>query len=116
MVVTWITEDDVQAALGMPVVGATDLAWLTQVTSAANDWAYDNVRRSGQEVTEVAPPSSAHFLGTVLYGVALYKERGAIESFASYEGWQAAANIGNLAQIKRLLGLYRPAVDKAKSA
>lgn len=111
MLATWITPDDVVVALGDTT--PSDDAWLIQVTSAANDFAYERRQKAGyrNDVTTQAPNDRAK-TGTILYAVALFRERGSVDSYASFEefatGVMPPANFG---QVMRLLGIPRPAVD-----
>lgn len=116
MLATWITPEDVVVALG----GATpsDDAWLIQVTSAANDFAYERRNKAGyrHDVAEQAPNDRVK-TGTTLYAVSLFRERGSVDSFASFDefatGVLPPATFG---QVNRLLGIPRPAVDVLPSS
>ena len=86
--VTWITDDDVLGWLGIEPAGDIDAAFVTACTNAANDWAYRRRQESGYTSDEPGTaPSDAVKLGTVIYGGTLYRERGSVDSFASYEGY-----------------------------
>jgi hypothetical protein len=107
--VAWITPDDVTVALGS---GPVDVAWLDQVTPAADDWAQRKRRQAGYLDDPDTAPDAAVKSGTVLYAVALYRERASAESFTSFDELAAGpVVVGAMGQIKRLLGIGRAAVD-----
>lgn len=108
--VTWITDDDVLGWLGIEPAGDIDAAFVTACTNAANDWAYRRRQESGYTSDEPGTaPSDAVKLGTVIYGGTLYRERGSVDSFASYEGYTVQP-IQGIGQVMRLLGIGRPQV------
>jgi hypothetical protein len=55
-------------------------------------------------------PSSAVKLGTIMLAAALYRERGSIDSFASFQDMGSPTPIGSKGQIMRLLGIRRSQV------
>jgi hypothetical protein len=105
----WIVPADVEAALGVPTA-AGDADYLTSCTDAANVWAYERRHSAGYTDDQVVVPSERVKLGTVLYAVALYRERGSVDSFASFEDFPVPPP-GTYSQINRLLGIPRPCVD-----
>lgn len=107
----WITAADVTVALGDRTVIDTD--WLDAVTPAADAWAQRKRREAGYVDDDPAvAPSPDVKTGTVLYAVALYRERSSADSFQSFDELAAGpVVVGAMGQIKRLLGIGRPAVD-----
>jgi len=104
--VTWIDPDDVETAVGQ----VTDTDWLDLVTAAANDWAYRRRFEAGYMDNPTVAPGAAAKQGTILYAVALYREKGAVDSFASFEAMPMPQMTGNMGQILRLLGVGKPRV------
>jgi hypothetical protein len=110
----WITAADVTVALGAATV--IDTAWLDQVVPAADAWAQRKRGEAGYTDDPAIAPSSDVKLGTVLYAVALYRERASADSFASFDELAAGpVVVGAMGQIKRLLGIGRAAVDSPVS-
>lgn len=107
---TWADVDDVELFLGFDAAG-TDLDYLTACVDAANDrcWYYRS-RAGYQDHPNVAPGSDAR-QAVVLYASQLYRQRGAIDSFASFDNQGFGQVPGqSLAEILRLLGCKRPQV------
>jgi hypothetical protein len=106
--VTWTDVDRVARALGDPA--ATTDEYLADCVDAANAWAQRKRLEAGY--VDVDPPGADVAQGTTLYAVALYRERGSADSFASFEDLSAFAQTGSMGQIKRLLGIGKAAVDR----
>ncbi len=105
----WITPADVTVALG---AGPVDAAWLDQVVPAADAWAQRRRATAGYDDDPAVVPSADVKTGTVLYAVALYRERSSADSFVSFDELAAGpVVVGAMGQIKRLLGIGRAAVD-----
>lgn len=111
MAVTWITAEDVTQALGTPPTSAADLAYLDTATAAAQVWAYEARAAAGYDDPDDEAPSDRVKLGAVLMAVALYRERGSVDSYASFAEMPTTAMPGgSMPQILRMLGLRRPRV------
>jgi hypothetical protein len=110
--VAWVTDDEVRDALGHVPDDPSNLAWLTRATAAANDWCYRRRRSAGYHDLPDTVPDEAVRAGTILYATALYKERGAVDSFATFDTAAASLGTGGLSQVKRLLGVDRPQTDR----
>ena len=78
---TWTDVDRVARALGDPAAAADE--YLADCVAAADDWARRKRLEAGYVDTD--PPAAAVAKGTTLYAVALYRERGSSDSFASFE-------------------------------
>jgi len=108
----WIVDADVVTALGDG--RGVDAAWLAQCTPAADAWAQRQRAAAGYvDDPDVAPSADAK-LGTILYAVALYRERGSTDTFASFD--QLGAGIepfGSSKRIRQLLGVGRAQTDRA---
>lgn len=107
--VTWITTEDAEEFLGTVDAGA-DTTWLETCVDAANEFAWHRRNSSGYTDNPTVAPNAAARLGTILYAGALFRERGSIDSFQSFQDLPTVAPIGSMGQILRLLGLNRPAV------
>ena len=108
---SWITSSDVLSWLGIAVATANDTTFVGVCTDAANAWAYKARKMAGYQAESLSTaPSSAVKLGTVMYAAALYRERGSVDSFASFTELGAPAPVGTMGQIMRLLGIRRSQV------
>lgn len=108
---TWILAADVLSWLGISVATANDTTFVGVCTDAANAWAYKARKMAGYQAESLSTaPSSAVKLGTVMYAGALYRERGSVDSFASFGELGAPAPVGSMGQIMRLLGIRRSQV------
>lgn len=94
-----------------------DTAWLDQVVPAADAWAQRKRAEAGYTDDDpAAAPSPDVKTGTVLYAVALYRERASADSFVSFDELAAGpVMVGAMGQIRRLLGIGRAAVDRPVS-
>jgi hypothetical protein len=106
---TWIAKAAVEIALGFAPTG-DDATYLTTCTAAANDWAFRRRKAAGYFDSLTTSPSGSVTLGTTLYAVALYRERGSVDSFASFQDMTITAAPGTMGQIMRLLGINRSQV------
>lgn len=108
---TWIVAADVLSWLGIAVATANDTAFVGVCTDAANAWAYKARVMAGYQAESLTTaPSSAVKLGTIMYAAALYRERGSIDSFASFNEMGGVTPVGSMGQIMRLLGIRRSQV------
>lgn len=108
---TWILAADVLSWLGISVATANDTTFVGVCTDAANAWAYKARKMAGYQGESLSTvPSSAVKLGTIMYAGALYRERGSVDSFASFGELGAPAPVGSMGQIMRLLGIRRSQV------
>jgi hypothetical protein len=106
----WITTADVTVALGDTTV--IDDAWLVDVTAAADAWAQRKRVEAGYIDDAELVPGPDVKTGTVLYAVALYRERASADSYASFDELAAGPIVvGALGQVRRLLGIGRAQVD-----
>jgi hypothetical protein len=111
--VPWILPSDVEAALGTPVpLGTPDADYLDMAVDAANAWAFRRRKAAGY-VDDPDITTADVALGTVLYAVGLYRERGSVDSFDSFmELAGGYAPQGTSTQINRLLGIGKPQIDR----
>lgn len=107
--VTWITDAETLGWLGIEPAGEVDAAFVTACTNASNDWAYRRRVEAGYTDEPASAPSDAVKLGTTIYAGTLYRERGSVDSFASYDSFNAQP-VQGIGQVMRLLGIGRPQV------
>ena len=110
---TWITKADVEDWLGFTVtVPSSDDDLLTICVAAANAYAYRKRQEAGYfDASLSTVPSQDVRLGTIMYAGALYRERGSIDQYASFDPLATGTPTGgSMGQIMRLLGVNRPAV------
>lgn len=108
--VTWIADDDVTEWLGISAATANDTAFISTCVSAANCYAFRIRREAGYFDNPTVAPCPSASLGTVMYAATLYRERGSVDSFASFDQMGGSAPFGSMARIKQLLGVNRPQV------
>lgn len=107
---TWISLEDLEAALGYEF-DAGDTAWAEAQVSAANNWAYRMRQSSGYEDHPNFSPNPAAKQGVILYASQLVKQRGAVDGYASFENQAFGVAPGqSYAQILQLLGCKKPQV------
>jgi hypothetical protein len=108
---TWITNAQVTEFLGISAATANDTAYITTCVAAANAFASRRRRAAGYFDDSLSTaPSGDVKLGTTLYAAALYRERGSVDSFASFEQLGPAQAFGSMGRILQLLGVNRPQV------
>ena len=110
-VCTWITAGQIEDWLGIGTATAADTAFLTSCALAANSFAYRRRAEAGyrnESLTTV--PNGSVSLGAIMYGGALYRQRGGVTDFATFDGLGTGGTMGLSPMIKQLLGVDRPAV------
>ena len=107
---TWITAGQVEDWLGIGTASALDTAFLTQCAAASNDFCFQRRLESGYIDAKGTSPSDSVTLGTIAYAGFLYRQRGAVTDFASFDGLPAGNSVGLSPMIKQLLGIPRPQV------
>lgn len=110
-VCTWITAGQIEDWLGIGTATAADTTFLTQCALAANSFAYRRRAEAGyrnESLTTV--PNGSVELGSIMYGGALYRQRGGVTDFAMGESFGSGGTMGLSPMIKQLLGVDRPAV------
>jgi hypothetical protein len=106
---TWIDTDDLEVALGIEAATANDTAWMTDCVAASNAFCSRRRRNAGYHDTLNTAPSADVKQGAVLYAQNLYRVRGSVDSYASFQD-MGTAPIGSLGQVLQLLGCSRPQV------
>ncbi len=108
--VTWIVAADVLAWLGIDVATANDTAFVTTCANASNAWCFRKRREAGYIDSMTTVPSADVKLGTVMYAATLYRERGSVDSFASFDAMGTFPVPSTLGRIMQLLGCGRAQV------
>ena len=107
---TWITAANIEDWIGIGTATAADTTFLTQCASAANNFIYRRRQECGYFDSLTTSPSGDVTLGTIMYGGALDRQRGAITDFASFDGMSTGSTTGLSPIIKQLIGVDRPQV------
>jgi hypothetical protein len=108
--VVWVTSTEVENWLGFDATG-TDQTFLDACIDAANDRCWYYRQRAGYEDHPNVSPGHDVTLGTTMYAAQLYRQRGAVDGYASFDGQAFAAPVGqSLGQILALLGCKKPGV------
>ena len=106
---TWATIADVEDYLGFTAAGS-DLDYLTICVDAANDKAwYWRAAAGYQDHPNVSPGSNAKLAVILLAGM-LYRQKGSVDGFQSYQDMSINAATGNYGEVKKLLGVNRAQV------
>ena len=107
---TWITAAQILTWLGIATATADDTTFVTQCASAANNFIYRRRQECGYKDSLITSPGGDVTLGTIMYGGALYRQRGGISDFASFDGMSAGSTNGLSPLVKQLIGVDRPQV------
>lgn len=107
---SWVNAGQIEDWLGIGTATAADTTFLTQCASAANLFCYRRRQEAGYHDALATSPSGDVTLGTIMYGGMLYRQRGSIDSFASFGDGGAVSVTGLSGVIKQLLGIDRPQV------
>ena len=107
---TWISKNDISDWLYTAQASAGDDAFLTICAAAANQFCYRRRQEAGYVDSLTVVPSQDVKLGTIMYGGALYRQRGSIDQFASFDAMSTTSVVGLSPIIKQLLGIDRPQV------
>ena len=107
---SWCTAAEILTYLGIATATADDTTFVTQCASAANQFCYRRRQEVGYFDALATSPSGDVTLATIMYGAALYRQRGGISDFASFDGMSAGSTNGLSPIVKQLLGVDRPQV------
>lgn len=108
--VAWIDSDDVEVFLGIATATANDTAFLEEVVDAANCFAYRRRYEAGYKDSPTAAPCPSAKMGTILYAAALYRERGSVDSFQSFDSMSMPQPSLSMGRVLQLLGVGRPQI------
>ena len=107
---TWTTGTQIGTWLGIALAGVDETAFLTQCANSANNFIFRRRQESGYTDSLTTVPSADVELATIMMGGSIYRQRGAIDQFASFSDMGTAAVSGLSPLIKQLAGIPRPAV------
>lgn len=106
---SWCDTAYVEVCLGYQPTG-DDATYLDACVDAANDFAFIRRAEAGYDDHPNIAAGSNVRLGTALYAVALYRERGSVDSFQSFQDTPTPGVFGTMGQINKLLGIPRMAI------
>ena len=108
----WTSTALVSEWLGIDSATANDTAFIEDCVHGANEWCFRKRQQAGYTKDRTTfSPSSDVLLGTTMYAATLYRERGAVDSFASFDSMAIAGGPSmTLGRIMQLLGVNRSAV------
>jgi hypothetical protein len=107
---TWVNDADVGLFLGIDPATDDDAEFLATVVEAGNDFAYRRRQNAGYSDSRCIIPSPSVKEGTVLYCASLYRERGSVDSFQSFDAMSMPQPSLTMGRIMQLLGINRPQV------
>ena len=107
---TWITIGDLTEFLGISGATANDTAFMTSSVNAANIWSFKRRVQAGYTDALGTVPDAAVKAGVVLMAASLYRERGSVDSFNSFQDMNIAAPVASMGRINQLLGIKRSQV------
>lgn len=105
----WTDSTAVIEWLGIAVASANDTAFIDDCVLASNEWCYRRRQAAGYTKDRTTfSPSGDVTLAATMYAATLYRERGAVDGFASFET-MAAGGVPSmsLGRIMQLLGVNR---------
>ena len=107
---TWVSWEDIAAWLGIATATQDDEDFLVICASASSQFAWRRRVEAGYIDSLATSPSADVNLGTIMYGGALYRQRGSIDTFSSFNEMATAPIQGLSPIIMQLLGINRPRV------
>ena len=107
---TWVNSGNLEDWLGIGTATAADAAFLTVCAAAASQFCWRRRMEAGYVDSLTTVPSQDVFLGTQMYGGALYRQRGSVDQFASFQNMGVTPVMGLNGMIRQLLGIDRPQV------
>jgi len=107
---SWVNGSQIGTWLGIALAGVDETAFLAQCATAASNFIFRRRQESGYTDSLTTVPSGDVELATIMMGGSIYRQRGAIDQFASFSDMGSAAVSGLSPLIKQLAGIPRPAV------
>ena len=107
---SWITGPNVATWLGIDLAGVDETAFHTQCANAAGNFIYLRRQEAGYTDSLTTSPGTQVTLATTMYAGALYRQRGSVDQFASFDGMGNVPTTGLSPIIKQLAGIPRPQV------
>jgi hypothetical protein len=109
-VCTWITVNDLTEFLGISGATANDTLFMTSSVNASNAWSFKRRVQAGYSDSLTTVPDAAVKAGVVLMAASLYRERGSLDSFNSFQDMNISAPVASMGRINQLLGIKRSQV------
>jgi len=106
----WSSVGDLTEFLGIAGATANDTAFMTTSVNASNAYCFKRRSQAGYKDDLVNVPDAAVLAGTVLMAASLYRERGSIDSFNSFQDMTISAPVASMGRINSLLGIKRAQV------
>jgi len=107
---SWITLSDLTEFLGISGATANDTAFMTSSVNASNAWSFKRRVQAGYSDSLTTVPDAAVKAGVVLMAASLYRERGSLDSFNSFQDMNISAPVASMGRINQLLGIKRSQV------
>ena len=107
---TWITVAMLTEFLGISGATANDTAFMTTSVNASNAYCFKRRSQAGYKDSMTVVPDAAVQSGAVLMAASLYRERGSIDSFNSFQDMTISAPVASMGRINSLLGIKRAQV------
>jgi hypothetical protein len=107
---SWINVSDLTEFLGISGATANDTAFMTSSVNASNAWSFKRRVQAGYHDSLTTVPDAAVKAGVVLMAASLYRERGSIDSFQSFQDMSISAPVASMGRINQLLGIKRSQV------
>lgn len=104
---TWITVSDLTEFLGISGATANDTAFMTSSVNAANAWSFKRRVQANYHDSASTVPDAAVKAGVVLMAASLYRERGSVDSFNSFQDMTISSPVASMGRINQLLGIKR---------
>lgn len=108
--ITWATIGDVETFLGIAAATANDSDYLAVCVEAANEFCWRRRKTAGYTDSTAILPNPAVRQAAVLYAAGLYRERGSVDSFQSYDAMTMPQPSMSMGRVLQLLGVGRPQV------
>ena len=107
---TWTTSALVTEFLGISSATANDTAYIATCVAASNQWCFRRRQQAGYFDSPTTAPDASIQLGATLFASALYRERGSVDSFQSFETMSVGVPTLTNGRILQLLGVRRSQV------
>jgi hypothetical protein len=107
---SWITVSDLTEFLGISGATANDTLFMTSSVNASNAWSFKRRVQAGYHDSLTTVPDAAVKAGVVLMAASLYRERGSLDSFNSFQDMNISAPVASMGRINQLLGIKRSQV------
>ena len=107
---TWVKANDVIMWLGIDPASQNDSQFVQTCVDASNAWCYRKRQEAGYHDSASLVPSNDVKLGAIMYAAILYRERGAVDGYASFDSMNLGTPTMSLGRVMQLLGCNRSQV------